>query len=184
MTGGADAATPTRSFGYDPAGDLTSASTSNTAGSGSNATSESFTYNDRGQVLTASGSAGSTSYGYNGDGQVTSVADAAGTTVLHLRRRGPAGDAGQPGDRDDRDVLLQRRLAGERDLLRDGERHPVVRLRRPAPADLRHAEDRLRHHGRVGRLRVQRRQRGHLPDHHAGWPGRRPAPTPTTRRAG
>ncbi len=77
---GADAATPTRTFGYDLAGDLTSASTSNTAGSGSNATSEAFTYDDRGLVLTASGSAGSTSYAYNGDGLVTSVADAAGTT--------------------------------------------------------------------------------------------------------
>ena len=77
---GADAATPTRTFGYDLAGDLTSASTSNTLGTGSNATSESFTYNDRGQVRTASGSAGSTSYAYNGDGLTTSVADAAGTT--------------------------------------------------------------------------------------------------------
>jgi RHS repeat-associated protein len=79
---GADAATAARTFGYDPAGDLTSASTSDTASSSapSNATSESFTYNDRGQVLTASGSAGSTSYAYNGDGLVTSVADAAGTT--------------------------------------------------------------------------------------------------------
>jgi len=77
---GADAATPARTFGYDTAGNLTSASTSNTLGSGSNATSEAFTYNDRGQVLTASGSAGSTSYAYNGDGQVASVADAAGTT--------------------------------------------------------------------------------------------------------
>jgi RHS repeat-associated protein len=77
---GADAATPTRAFGYDTAGNLTSAATSNTAGSGSNATSETFTYNDRGQVLTATGSAGSTTYAYNGDGQATSVADAAGTT--------------------------------------------------------------------------------------------------------
>ncbi len=80
---GADAATASRSFGYDPAGNLTSAATSDTAppGSASNATSESFTYNDRGQVLTASGSAGPTSYAYNGDGLVTSVADAAGTTA-------------------------------------------------------------------------------------------------------
>ena len=77
---GADAATPARTFGYDTDGNLTSAATSNTAGSGSNATSEAFTYNDRGQVLTASGSAGSTSYGYNDDGQVASVADSAGTT--------------------------------------------------------------------------------------------------------
>lgn len=37
---GADAATPTQTLGYDVAGDLTSASTSNTAGSGSNATSD------------------------------------------------------------------------------------------------------------------------------------------------
>jgi RHS repeat-associated protein len=78
---GADAASPTRTFGYDTAGNLTSAATSNTAGSGSNATSETFTYNDRGQVLTASGSGGSTSYAYNGDGRATSVADAAGTTA-------------------------------------------------------------------------------------------------------
>ena len=77
---GADAATPTRTLGYDPAGNLTSASTSNTASTGSNATSETFTYNDRGLVLTASGSAGSSTLGYNGDGQLTSVADAAGTT--------------------------------------------------------------------------------------------------------
>jgi YD repeat-containing protein len=77
---GADAATPTRTFGYDTDGNLTSAATSNTAGTGSNATSESFTYDDRGLMLTAAGSGGSTSYGYNGDGLVTSVADAAGTT--------------------------------------------------------------------------------------------------------
>ena len=77
---GADAASPTRTFGYDTNGRMTSAATSNTLGTGSNATSESFTYNDRGLVLTASGSAGSSSYGYNGDGLVSSVTDAAGTT--------------------------------------------------------------------------------------------------------
>ncbi|HEV3380095.1 MAG TPA: LamG-like jellyroll fold domain-containing protein [Trebonia sp.] len=79
---GAGAPTATRTFGYDAAGDMTSAATSNAATSSapSNATSESFTYNDRGQVLTANGTAGSTSYTYNGDGLVTSVADAAGDT--------------------------------------------------------------------------------------------------------
>jgi YD repeat-containing protein len=48
----------TTSFGYNAAGNLTSAATSNTAPSPSpsNATSEAFTYNDRGQVLTAAGS--------------------------------------------------------------------------------------------------------------------------------
>ncbi len=120
---GADAATPTRTFGYDPAGDLTSASTSNTAGSGSNATSECFTYNDRGQVLTASGSAGSTSYAYNGDGLADLGRRRGRDHVLRLRRRRPAVDAGQPGHRDHRDLLLQPRLAGDRDLLRVGQRH-------------------------------------------------------------
>ncbi|MGD0557188.1 MAG: LamG-like jellyroll fold domain-containing protein, partial [Streptosporangiaceae bacterium] len=81
-TGASSAETPTRTFGYDADGDLTSASTSNTASasSASNATSEAWTYDDRGDVLTSSGSAGSTSYTYNGDDLVSSVDDAAGTT--------------------------------------------------------------------------------------------------------
>ena len=95
---------------------------SNTAGTGSNATSEAFTYNDRGQVLTASGSAGSTSYAYNGDGLVTSVATPPARPSYTYDERGPPGDAGRPGHRDHRDLLLQRRLAGDRDLLRVGQR--------------------------------------------------------------
>jgi YD repeat-containing protein len=63
------------------AGSLTAA-TSNTSTSGlSNATSESFSYNDRGELLTAGGSAGSTALDYNGDGLPTSRADASGTTT-------------------------------------------------------------------------------------------------------
>ncbi len=77
---GADAATPARTFGYDTAGNMTSASTSNTLGTGSNATSETFTYNDRGDVLTATGTGGSSTLAYNGDDLLSSVADAAGTT--------------------------------------------------------------------------------------------------------
>ena len=78
---GAGAATASRSFGYDLAGDMTSAATTSTASGSqpSNATGESFSYNDRGLLLSASGSAGSSSFGYNGDGQVTSAATAAGT---------------------------------------------------------------------------------------------------------
>jgi YD repeat-containing protein len=70
----------TTSFGYDTAGNLTTASTTNTLGTGSNATSETFTYNDRREVLTATGTGGSSTLGYNGDGLLTSVADTAGTT--------------------------------------------------------------------------------------------------------
>ena len=73
---GADAATPTRAFGYDLAGNITSASTSGVP----NPTSETFTYDDRGLVTSATGSAGSSSYTYNGDALPSSVADAAGAT--------------------------------------------------------------------------------------------------------
>jgi RHS repeat-associated protein len=75
---GADAPTASRSFGYDLAGNLSSAAT--TAAGSAPATSETFTYNDRGQVWKATGSGGSTTFGYNGDGQAASVTDAAGTT--------------------------------------------------------------------------------------------------------
>jgi RHS repeat-associated protein len=79
---GATAATATRSFSYDAAGNMLTAATTSTAGSGqpSNATSETFTWNDRGLLLTSAGSAGSTSYTWNGDGQQASVNDAAGLT--------------------------------------------------------------------------------------------------------
>src|ERR1700730_8563986 len=69
---GAEAATAARSFGYDLAGNMTSAS----APGGSNT----FGFNDRGLLLSASGPSGSSSFSYNGDGQVASASDAAGTT--------------------------------------------------------------------------------------------------------
>lgn len=72
---GAGAATATRSFTYDNAGDMLTAATS-----GSSATSETFTYDDRGLPLSSTGSAGSTGYTYDGDGQQVSAQDTAGTT--------------------------------------------------------------------------------------------------------
>jgi RHS repeat-associated protein len=75
---GADAATGTRTFGYDLSGRITSAAT-DAAGSAA-ASSESLSYDDRGHLLTATGSAGSSSFGYNGDGAMTSRTDAAGAT--------------------------------------------------------------------------------------------------------
>ncbi|HEY6312254.1 MAG TPA: RHS repeat-associated core domain-containing protein [Streptosporangiaceae bacterium] len=74
---GADAPTAARTFGYDLAGDLTSAST--TAAGSQPTTAESFSYDDRGLLLSASGSAGSSSFAYNGDGQVSSATSPAGT---------------------------------------------------------------------------------------------------------
>ncbi|UXY20240.1 LamG domain-containing protein [Streptomyces cynarae] len=81
---GADAATATRSFTYDADGRVLSADTTEAGNTGAvdhqAATHDAFTYDDRGDLLTASGSAGSSSFSYNDDGQVLSRTDAAGTT--------------------------------------------------------------------------------------------------------
>jgi RHS repeat-associated protein len=81
---GASAATATRGFTYDSAGrELTSTTsavgTSGTAGY-QPATSETFTWDDRGQLLSAAGSAGTSVFTYNGSNQLTSAAEAAGTS--------------------------------------------------------------------------------------------------------
>jgi RHS repeat-associated protein len=75
---GADAATATRTFGYDLAGQLTSAATA--AAGGAAATVETFTYNDRGGLLTASDAGGASSFSYTRDGLMASRTDTSGTT--------------------------------------------------------------------------------------------------------
>ncbi|WP_051366930.1 LamG-like jellyroll fold domain-containing protein [Hamadaea tsunoensis] len=72
--GGAEAATAGRSFTFDLDGRLTQAATTGTL------SAETFTYNDRGEMLTAAGSGGASSFGYNTDGLMTSRQDASGTT--------------------------------------------------------------------------------------------------------
>ena len=81
---GAEAATAPRHFGSAPVGRLTSAATTAIGTSGNPgyvpASNETFTYNDRGHLLSTAGTGGSSSFGYNTDGLMTSRADAAGTT--------------------------------------------------------------------------------------------------------
>lgn len=81
---GADAATATRSFSYDGDGQVKSASTGEAGLAGARdhqaATSEFFGYDDRGDLLSASGSAGSSSFTYNDDSSPLTRTDAAGTT--------------------------------------------------------------------------------------------------------
>jgi RHS repeat-associated protein len=81
---GASAATATRTFSYDADGRMLTAATSAVGTQGSPgyqpATSESFGYDDRGLLLSATGSAGTSAFTYNGSGQLTSAADAAGTS--------------------------------------------------------------------------------------------------------
>ncbi|NUS09891.1 MAG: Teneurin-1 [Streptomyces sp.] len=82
---GADAATATRSFTYDGNGQVRTASTSDAGDAGARdhqaATSESFGYDDRGDLLSASGSAGSSDFSYNDDSSMLTRSDAAGTTA-------------------------------------------------------------------------------------------------------
>ncbi|MFC3572429.1 LamG-like jellyroll fold domain-containing protein [Streptomyces yaanensis] len=81
---GADAPTATRTFHYDGDGRVVtadSAEAGTVGGAGHQAaTSETFGYDDRGDLLSASGAAGTSSFGYDNDGLMTSRADAAGTT--------------------------------------------------------------------------------------------------------
>ncbi|MGW2696099.1 LamG-like jellyroll fold domain-containing protein [Streptomyces sp. NPDC001296] len=76
---GAEAATADRTFTYDHDNRMRSAVTA-AIGTTTAATNESFTYDDRGNLLTTSGSAGTGSFTYNGDGLLTARTDAAGTT--------------------------------------------------------------------------------------------------------
>jgi large repetitive protein len=82
---GAEVATASRTFGYDALGRVTSAATTAVGSAGqagyAPTSSETFTYNDRGSLLTATGSGGASSFGYNLDGAMTSRADAAGTSA-------------------------------------------------------------------------------------------------------
>lgn len=77
---GAEAPTATRTFGYDAAGNLTSASTA----SGT----DTFSYDDRGLLLSASGPSGSSSFGYNADGDLTSQTSPLGLTSYGYDRDG------------------------------------------------------------------------------------------------
>jgi RHS repeat-associated protein len=69
---GAEVATTDRTFGYDDAGRVTSATGS--------AGTESFSYDDRGGLRSATGAGGDSSFTYNADGEMASRVDAAGTT--------------------------------------------------------------------------------------------------------
>jgi large repetitive protein len=76
---GADAPSATRTLGYDLDGRLTSAQTD--AVGDTRATTETYAYDDRGDLLNVTGDAGSSSFAYNNDGSMTSRADASGTTT-------------------------------------------------------------------------------------------------------
>ena len=88
-----------------------------------------------------------------------------GHVRLHLRQRRPPGDRRRRRVRYHRHLQLQLPGPGHPDLLRLGERHPVLRLRQPAPGGLGHRHHRRGGHGRRHRLRLQRQRRRHLDDH-------------------
>jgi large repetitive protein len=74
---GSGAPTATRSFTYYANGLLHTAATGNT----SNATSDTFTYDDSGALAATSGSSGTSAFTYNADGQMASRADTVGTST-------------------------------------------------------------------------------------------------------
>ncbi|AYG85302.1 tRNA nuclease WapA [Streptomyces hundungensis] len=72
---GSEAATTARSLDYDLAGHMTSAGTDGLLGRNT------YTYNDRGQLLTSDGPSGKTGYAYDADGNMTQRTTKAGTTL-------------------------------------------------------------------------------------------------------
>lgn len=71
---GAEAATATRTLEYDLTGRLTAIGTADAL------TRNTYTYNDRGALLTAEGPSGASAYAYNADGSMTQRTTTAGTT--------------------------------------------------------------------------------------------------------
>jgi RHS repeat-associated protein len=89
---GASAPTATRTFTYDDAGRMLTATTGAAGTPGTFGyqapTAESFGWDDRGLLLTTSGTAGASAFGYNAAGQLTSVTDAAGPSTYTYDRAG------------------------------------------------------------------------------------------------
>ena len=139
---GADAATATRSFGYDGDGRMTSAATTaaGTAGQAGYqaATSETFGYDDRGDLLNATGSAGDSSFAYTQDGLMASRTDAAGTTTYGYDTDDRPADPHRRRHRHAVQLHLQPALPGPLDPVRLDRPEPHVRLQQPARADRRH----------------------------------------------
>ncbi|WP_414167510.1 LamG-like jellyroll fold domain-containing protein [Streptoverticillium reticulum] len=79
---GADADTTDRTLTHDPLGRLTA------AGSGDLLNQNTYTYNDRGQLLTSDGPAGKSAYTYDDDGNMTSRTDKSGTTTYAYNDQG------------------------------------------------------------------------------------------------
>ncbi len=72
---GAEAATVDHTYAYDSDDRVT-------AVAGADADRDTFSYDDRGLLLSTSGPSGSSSFAYNGDGAMTSRTDASGTTTF------------------------------------------------------------------------------------------------------
>jgi RHS repeat-associated protein len=89
---GATAATAARSYTYDTAGRMLTAATAAAGAQGSPgyqpATSDTFSYDDRGLLLAAAGSAGTSSFGYNASGQLTTATEPAGTSTYTYGKAG------------------------------------------------------------------------------------------------
>ncbi|WP_424643464.1 LamG-like jellyroll fold domain-containing protein [Embleya sp. AB8] len=84
---GAEATTDKRVFGYDDAGRPTRAQT---VGQLTTKSSNTYTYNDRGLLLTATGTSANSHYTWNAEGQLTERTDATGTARFSYNAQGRA----------------------------------------------------------------------------------------------
>ncbi|GHD75502.1 LamG-like jellyroll fold domain-containing protein [Streptomyces goshikiensis] len=87
---GTSVATRPRTLSYDLAGRMTG------AGGDGILTNNTYTYNDRGQLLSTDGPGGTSTYTYDADGQMTSRTDAAGATAFTYDPAGRLGTTTDP----------------------------------------------------------------------------------------
>ncbi|GAA3123405.1 hypothetical protein GCM10020254_83240 [Streptomyces goshikiensis] len=165
---GTAAATRPRSLSYDLAGRMTG------AGADGILAGNTYSYNDRGQLLNADGPSGKSAYVYDADGQMTSRTDPAGTAAFSYDQAGRLDTTTdpltgtqvrkktttRPGDRPATSTPVRRRRHVH------GQREALVHVRRSGPARGRQRQE--HRHGRRGPglgLRVRPRRPTGQEDH-------------------
>ncbi|MFD7098499.1 LamG-like jellyroll fold domain-containing protein [Streptomyces xanthophaeus] len=122
---GTTVTTRPRTLGYDLAGRMIK------AGAAGSLSENTYTYNDRGQLLTTNGPSGQSAYAYDADGMMTSRKDTAGTTTFTYDSAGRLDTTADPltGTEVRTDYDLAGRLQLEQYARQNGTQHDITAKR-------------------------------------------------------